>query len=123
MMLFVALSAVLPLCGQTSFPLTERVRILHERYRDLLPVQPNRTLYLDIMEPIVRMAAEWVDDQGAVIDPVYKQEWGQTTSRFVSSAAVLIPFGRCRGQRPDARIHAPAGNFGKSRLVPDVEIG
>ena len=96
MMLFAALSAVLPLCGQTAFPLAERVRVLHERHRGLLPAQPNRKLYLDIMEPIVRMAAEWVDEKGAVMDPVCKQEWGQTTPRFVSSAAVSIRFGRCR---------------------------
>ncbi|MBQ9336869.1 MAG: hypothetical protein IJS14_06190 [Lentisphaeria bacterium] len=95
-MLLAALSAVLPLCGQTPYPLTEKIRGLHEQHRELLPAQPNRKLYLDIMEPIVRMAADWVDEKGAVIDPVRKQEWGQTTPRFVSSAAVLIRFGRCR---------------------------
>ena len=96
LILLSALSVALPLAGGTPYPLTEKIQSLHRTHRELLPAQSNRTLYLDIMEPIVTMAAGWVDEKGAVIDPVYRQEWGQTTSRFVSSAAVLIHFGRCR---------------------------
>lgn len=55
----------------------------------------DRQSYLDLAEPIVRMAAGWIDAAGAVIDPVLQQEWGQTSPRFASSAAVLIHFGRC----------------------------
>lgn len=56
----------------------------------------TRDLYLDLSERIVRMAVDWVDEKGAVIDPVAKLEWKQTTPRFVSSAAVLIGFDRCK---------------------------
>ncbi|QYY36713.1 hypothetical protein [Ruficoccus sp. ZRK36] len=56
----------------------------------------DRELYLDNCERIVRMAVEWVNKEGAVIDPVTGEEWNQTTSRFVSSAAILISFGRCQ---------------------------
>src|SRR5882757_228654 len=49
--------------------------------------------YLLLMETIVRRAASWVDSAGAVIDPYFKAEFGQTTPRFVSSAAVLLKFG------------------------------
>ncbi|WP_431213921.1 hypothetical protein ACQ86N_03250 [Puia sp. P3] len=45
------------------------------------------------MERIVRAAAPWVDSTGAVLDPYYKAEYGQTTPRFVSSAAILLKFG------------------------------
>ena len=56
----------------------------------------NVPLYLDIVERIVRNAEPWIDGNGAVIDPVINKEWGQTSSRFASSCAVLIYFGRCR---------------------------
>ena len=79
-----------------AYPLTEKIRTLHGTRRELLPVQDNRRLYLDIMEPIVTMASGWLGENGAVIDPVFHQEWKQTTPRFVSSAAVLLRFGRCR---------------------------
>ncbi|HCE44399.1 MAG TPA: hypothetical protein DET40_12700 [Lentisphaeria bacterium] len=54
----------------------------------------SREYYLDLMEIIVRSAAGWVDEKGAVIDPYYKKEWAQTTPRFVSSASILLYFGR-----------------------------
>ena len=59
------------------------------------PAGLNRDACLDLMEPVVRLAAGWVDEKGAVIDPALKREWCQTTPRFVSSAAVLLRFGRC----------------------------
>ena len=59
------------------------------------PTGLNRDAYLDLMEPIVRLAAGWVDEKGAVIDPALNREWNQTTPRFVSSAAILLRFGRC----------------------------
>ena len=54
----------------------------------------DRSIYLDMMEPIVRNAAKWVDEKGAVIDPVIKREWNQTSCRFASPAAILLKFGR-----------------------------
>ncbi len=50
--------------------------------------------YLDFMEIIVRNASRWIDGDGAVIDPYCKKEWAQTTPRFVSSASILLYFGR-----------------------------
>ncbi len=58
------------------------------------PSGAGRSLYLDLMEPIVRMAAGWVNAQGAVIDPCIKKEWAQTSPRFASSAAILLREGR-----------------------------
>jgi len=55
--------------------------------------------YLDIMEIIVRMASAWLDERGAVIDPVLNREWAQTTPRFVSSGAALL----ARGRIPDLK--------------------
>ncbi|MEI6425692.1 MAG: hypothetical protein WCP55_25990, partial [Lentisphaerota bacterium] len=54
----------------------------------------SREYYLDLMEIIVRNAARWIDEDGAVIDPYYNKEWAQTTPRFVSSASILLYFGR-----------------------------
>lgn len=58
------------------------------------PTGMGRDDYLDIIERIVLMAAEWVDDQGRVIDPVIHKEHGQTSPRFAAPAAVLLHFGR-----------------------------
>ena len=55
--------------------------------------------YLDIMENIVRMASAWLDERGAIIDPVLNSEWAQTTPRFVSSGAALL----ARGRIPDLK--------------------
>ncbi len=58
------------------------------------PTGIDRNHYLDTAERIVRMAAEWVDDEGRVIDPVIKREHGQTSPRFAAPGAVLLHFGR-----------------------------
>jgi len=50
--------------------------------------------YLDLMETIIAEAVYWVNDRGAVIDPVERLEWAQTTPRFVSAAACLLYFKR-----------------------------
>ena len=55
----------------------------------------DRTVYLDMIERIVRIAEPWVNEDGAVIDPVLKYEHGQTSPRFASTCAVAIYFGRC----------------------------
>lgn len=60
----------------------------------------DKRVYLDMMEKIVRMAATWVDADGAVIDPYFKAEFGQTTPRFVSSASILLHFGRIEELKP-----------------------
>ena len=59
------------------------------------PSGVDRAVYLDMIERIVRTAAPWVDENGAVIDPVIKLEHGQTSPRFASTCAVAIYFGRC----------------------------
>lgn len=58
------------------------------------PTGYDRDLYLHLAEPLVRALAPCVDEDGAVIDPVEKREHGQTTSRFASSAAILLAFDR-----------------------------
>ncbi|HBC89293.1 MAG TPA: hypothetical protein DCZ94_20320 [Lentisphaeria bacterium] len=62
--------------------------------RDWKKTGLSREYYLDFIEIIVRNAAGWIDEKGAVIDPYYKKEWAQTTPRFASSASVLLYFGR-----------------------------
>lgn len=47
------------------------------------------------MERIVRNGIDWVDENGAVIDPVILIEYYQSSSRFVSACAVLLYHGRC----------------------------
>jgi hypothetical protein len=54
----------------------------------------DRRFYLDVMERILAEAAAWVDRDGRLIDPILKQEFAQSTPRFVSSAAILLRFGR-----------------------------
>ncbi|MBR6373232.1 MAG: hypothetical protein IKS20_08625 [Victivallales bacterium] len=56
----------------------------------------SRDFYLDIMERIVRSAAKWVNEDGAVIDPVLHEEHHQSSPRFASPCAVLLRFGRCQ---------------------------
>ena len=58
------------------------------------PTGIDRRFYLDICERIVKEAVRWVDDQGRLIDPVLRKEVAQSTPRFVSSAALLLCFGR-----------------------------
>lgn len=79
-----------------DFPLQELFEKIHhapapEKWQ---PTGVDRNIYLDIMEPIVRNAANWVDERGAVIDPVIKREWNQTSCRFASPGAILLRFGR-----------------------------
>ena len=56
----------------------------------------SREYYLDIVENIVRTFAPHVDKDGAVIDPVLKIEYYQSSPRFASPCAVAIRFGRCQ---------------------------
>src|SRR5262245_38509181 len=58
------------------------------------PTGIDRGFYLDVSERIVREAAGWVDKEGRLIDPVLGKEFAQSTPRFVSSAALLLRFGR-----------------------------
>ena len=55
----------------------------------------TRDYYLDIVENIVRNFAGCVDEHGAVIDPVLKYEYYQSSPRFAAPCAVAIYFGRC----------------------------
>ncbi|CAN5524924.1 hypothetical protein BH10PLA1_BH10PLA1_05630 [soil metagenome] len=58
------------------------------------PTGMNRDGYLDLMETILRTAAEWQDERGAIIDPVEGTEHGQTSCRFVAPGAILLSAGR-----------------------------
>jgi hypothetical protein len=58
------------------------------------PTGIDRRFYLDVAERIVREAAAWIDGEGRLIDPVLGKEFAQSTPRFVSSAALLLRFGR-----------------------------
>jgi hypothetical protein len=60
----------------------------------------DKVMYLELMEKIVRVASDWVDGEGAVIDPYFKAEFGQTTPRFVSSAAILLHYGYINDLEP-----------------------
>ncbi len=55
----------------------------------------TRTYYLNLIEPIVRQAAKWQNDEGSIIDPFQKKEVHQTTPRFVGACSGLIGAGRC----------------------------
>jgi hypothetical protein len=80
---------------QTEYPEQHQIdRLLAAPEPDWRPTGLDRNAYLDLIEPVVRLAAGWVDAQGAVIDPVLKKEWHQTTPRFVAPAAILMHFGR-----------------------------
>lgn len=88
--------------GLEDYPYTKMVT---EILRSPMPdhwksSQADKRVYLDMMEKIVRMAATWVDANGAVIDPYFKAEFGQTTPRFVSSASILLHFGRIEDLKP-----------------------
>lgn len=83
--------------GFGAYPLEGRIDALLKSAppKNYKPTGMTRELYLDLSQRIVDMAIHWVDDKGAVIDPVTGTEWNQTTPRFVSSAAILIANGRC----------------------------
>ncbi len=82
--------------GLEAFPIEGKVeRILTgPKPENWQPTGMSREDYLDLIEPVIRMAAQWVDDDGAVIDPVLKREWAQTSPRFVAPAAILLASGR-----------------------------
>lgn len=79
-----------------AYPLEDEIqRILAKPPpADWEPSRLTRDAYLDVMEPVIRSAATWVSDEGALIDPIIHKEWAQSTPRFVSSAAILLHFGR-----------------------------
>ena len=93
--LVIGIMAIANLMAQ-DFPLKNLFEKIH---RAPAPVNwcstgVDRNIYLDMMEPIIRNAANWVDEKGAIIDPVIKREWNQTSCRFASPAAILLKFGR-----------------------------
>ncbi len=78
------------------FPLEGKVEQLLDGTVPDTRKTPSQTCetYLDLMEPIVRLAVHWVNTDGAVIDPVLQTEWGQTSPRFAAAAAILLAAGR-----------------------------
>ncbi len=88
---------LLTLCACAAFagyPAENKIRQLDKVPAECEPSGYTRELYLDIMEDIVRMGADWVDKRGAVLDPVSGKEWSQTSPRFAAAAAVLLHFQR-----------------------------
>jgi len=74
------------------FPLADELDGLFAAPPEVGPSN-SRDLYLDLAENIVSQAAEWVDDNGVVIDPVegHDNRWrGGTAARFACPAAVLV---------------------------------
>lgn len=82
--------------GIAEYPYDDTVKKLIEAPipKDWKKSGIDKRKYLEMMERIVRMASKWINSEGAVIDPYYHAEFGQTTPRFVSSASVLLHFGR-----------------------------
>lgn len=83
--------------GLEHFPLEGKVEALLAAASQPPGWQPtgfDRAAYLDLMEIILRAAQDWQAPGGAIIDPVLGQEWGQTTSRFAASGAILLANGR-----------------------------
>ena len=82
--------------GLGDFPLEGRVESLlaSKAPEGWTATGKDRNFYLELMEPILSNAVKWVDKNGAVIDPVIDKEWNQATPRFVSSAAILLKYGR-----------------------------
>ena len=52
--------------------------------------------YLDMAEHVIRIAARWLDEDGAMIDPVHEREMFTATARYVGAVAWLVAQGRCR---------------------------
>lgn len=62
------------------------------------PTGKSSELYVELSEPIVRMASEWQDDTGLILDPMEPEETTFppfTVSRFVGALGFLIGAGRC----------------------------
>ena len=81
----------------SSYPLSSVLDEALERARKLGP-RPSgvpRESYLDRAERIVRMAASWVDEGGAVVDPWRGEEATYETGRFVGALGGLVGAGRC----------------------------
>ena len=54
----------------------------------------DRSLYLDLAEPVVRKAVEWQEPSGSVVDPYEGAEPPTISARFVGALAGVIAAGR-----------------------------
>jgi hypothetical protein len=106
--------------GDPTIDLGARVKKILEgpRADGWRPTGIDRRFYLDVSERIVREAAGWVDDQGRLIDPVLRKEVAQSTPRFVSSAALLLAFGRA----PEAKEAAVRAMSSCCRRLADPAV-
>ena len=88
--------------GIGDFPLEHTLErcLQQEKPNDWRATTITREDYLRIAERIARAAAEWIDDKGAVIDPVIQREWAQTTPRFCATVASLIACSRAEDLTP-----------------------
>ena len=80
-----------------EFPLEEKCQQFYERSKNevVIPTEITASFYLDLAEKIVRSAADWVNEKGDVIDPVYQGVWAHSSQRFASFVGPLIKKGRC----------------------------
>ena len=80
-----------------EFEHENKVETIIDKYKsdNWVSTGADKTCYLNIVEEIVRCANKWLDNNGAVIDPVDKTEYRQTSPRYVASGAVMLAFGRC----------------------------
>ncbi len=87
-----------PVALQTEYPLADLVQRVFSRS---FPLQKgevsgyNRSLYLELAEPVVRTSLEWQQPSGALIDPYEGAEPPTIAARFVGAAAGLISAGKC----------------------------
>lgn len=78
-----------------SAKLWQRLRLEIQAADKPAPVGIDREFYLDLAEPIVRTAAKWQNESGAIIDPFIGRETVTCTARFVGALGQLIKAGRC----------------------------
>ena len=59
------------------------------------PTGRDKNLYVELSEPIVRMAVRWQDREGRIVDPYLRVEVTTATPRFVGALSFMIRVGRC----------------------------
>ena len=80
------------------YPLEAQIAQLVSR-SEQTPLEPtgiDREFYLDLAEPIVRLAATWQDSRGIIEDPCEHREQEHIGGLFAASLAILIGAGRCQ---------------------------
>lgn len=90
---------IYPSALNESFPLENLVKMTFRKYPAYKGGKESgysRKLYLDLAEPIVRRATEWLTPSGSIIDPFEGAEPPTISARFIGAAGGLIGAGRCQ---------------------------